>query len=95
MYGKRLVTERGPLPAHLLGDVWAQTWEIYDLVSPFPNATALNITQEMIKQVGRRKRTEFIEFCIVTVRINECYVINYIEYLMRILGQKICGQIYQ
>ncbi|XP_063595394.1 angiotensin-converting enzyme-like [Penaeus indicus] len=50
VYGKGLVTERGPLPAHLLGDVWAQTWEIYDLVAPFPNATTLNMTQEMIKQ---------------------------------------------
>ncbi|ROT83106.1 angiotensin converting enzyme [Penaeus vannamei] len=46
---KRLVTERGPLPAHLL-EMFGSDLEIYDLVSPFPNATALNITQEMIKQ---------------------------------------------
>ena len=29
--------EKGPIPAHLLGNMWAQSWvNIYDLVVPFP-----------------------------------------------------------
>ena len=34
-YGTDLVPQTGPIPAHLLGNMWAQTWEnIYDLVGP-------------------------------------------------------------
>ena len=34
-YGANLVPEKGPIPAHLLGNVWAQDWSnIYKLVSP-------------------------------------------------------------
>ena len=29
--------EKGPIPAHLLGNMWAQSWvNVYDLVVPFP-----------------------------------------------------------
>ncbi len=34
-YGADVVPERGPIPAHLLGNMWAQTWDnIYDLTAP-------------------------------------------------------------
>ncbi len=37
-YGKERVPEAGPIPAHLLGNMWSQSWEnIYPLVAP-PNA---------------------------------------------------------
>jgi len=37
-YGDQVVPETGPIPAHLLGNMWAQSWEnIYPLVAP-PNA---------------------------------------------------------
>jgi peptidyl-dipeptidase A len=37
-YGKQLVPDDSPLPAHLLGNMWAQDWtHIYSLVAP-PNA---------------------------------------------------------
>lgn len=26
-YGKDVVSERGPIPMHLLGNLWAQSWE--------------------------------------------------------------------
>ncbi len=30
-----IVPERGPIPAHLLGNIWAQSWDnVYDLVAP-------------------------------------------------------------
>src|SRR5262249_48932324 len=35
VYGAKLVPETGPLPAHLLGNMWGQTWSnIYPLVAP-------------------------------------------------------------
>jgi len=34
-YGPDVVPEKGPIPAHLLGNMWAQEWEnIYPLVAP-------------------------------------------------------------
>ena len=34
-YGKDVVSEDGPIPAHLLGNMWSQTWDnIYPLVAP-------------------------------------------------------------
>ncbi len=34
-YGPDVVPERGPIPAHLLGNMWAQSWDnIYPLVAP-------------------------------------------------------------
>ncbi len=34
-YGPDVVPERGPIPAHLLGNPWAQTWDnIYPLLAP-------------------------------------------------------------
>jgi peptidyl-dipeptidase A len=37
-YGDQVVPANGPIPAHLLGNMWAQSWEnIYPLVAP-PNA---------------------------------------------------------
>lgn len=34
-YGSRVVPETGPIPAHLLGNMWAQSWlNVYDLVAP-------------------------------------------------------------
>lgn len=34
-YGTDLVPQDGPIPAHLLGNMWAQSWEnVFDLVAP-------------------------------------------------------------
>uniref|UniRef100_A0A8C6R1G7 Angiotensin-converting enzyme n=1 Tax=Nannospalax galili TaxID=1026970 RepID=A0A8C6R1G7_NANGA len=50
-YGPQYISLDGPIPAHLLGNMWAQTWSnIYDLVAPFPSAPNLDATEAMIKQ---------------------------------------------
>jgi len=50
-YGEEVVSKRGPIPAHLLGNMWAQTWSnIFDLLVPFPNKSSVDVTQEMVKQ---------------------------------------------
>ena len=47
-YGKDKVSPTGPIPAHLLGNMWAQEWaEIYDLVEPFPGLAELNLDVEL------------------------------------------------
>ncbi|XP_064127021.1 angiotensin-converting enzyme isoform X1 [Loxodonta africana] len=56
-YGPERINLEGPIPAHLLGNMWAQTWSnIYDLVVPFPSAPKMDATEAMIKQGWTPKR---------------------------------------
>ena len=44
-YGAAVVPETGPIPAHLLGNMWAQSWEnIYPLVAPPQTAASYDLT---------------------------------------------------
>jgi len=48
-YGSQIVPAHGPIPAHLLGNIWAQDWSnIYDLVAP-PSTPTYDLT-EILKQ---------------------------------------------
>ncbi|XP_023949107.1 angiotensin-converting enzyme-like [Bicyclus anynana] len=50
-YGEASVRPDGPIPAHLLGNMWAQNWKsIMDLVMPFPQSPNLDVTSEMLRQ---------------------------------------------
>ena len=50
-YGKGIVENEGPIPAHLLGNMWAQNWRnILDIVIPFPDKPSINVTGEMVRQ---------------------------------------------
>lgn len=50
-YGANLVSATGPIPMHLLGNMWAQTWDnVADFTAPFPGKKQLDVTEEMIKQ---------------------------------------------
>jgi peptidyl-dipeptidase A len=44
-YGADKVVDGEPIPAHLLGNMWAQQWSnIYDLVEPYPGVLAMDVT---------------------------------------------------
>ncbi|XP_014676342.1 PREDICTED: angiotensin-converting enzyme-like, partial [Priapulus caudatus] len=50
-YGTDKVAIKGPIPAHLLGDMWSQSWEnIYDMLEPYPGAQAVDVTDAMVEQ---------------------------------------------
>ncbi|KAM9003003.1 angiotensin-converting enzyme-like [Sarcophilus harrisii] len=50
-YGSQHISLRGPIPAHLLGNMWAQSWtNIIDLVIPFPSSTQMDATMAMKSQ---------------------------------------------
>uniref|UniRef100_A0A0P4W2J2 Angiotensin-converting enzyme n=1 Tax=Scylla olivacea TaxID=85551 RepID=A0A0P4W2J2_SCYOL len=56
-YGEEHVSKRGPLPAHLMGNMWAQSWaEIYDLVIPYPGKTSVDVTPQMVQQGYNARR---------------------------------------
>lgn len=45
VYGSDVVPATGPIPAHLLGNMWAQSWEnILELVAPPQTAAAYDLT---------------------------------------------------
>ncbi|KAI8513678.1 hypothetical protein Bbelb_080020 [Branchiostoma belcheri] len=47
-YGQDKISATGPIPAHLLGNMWSQFWSnIYDLVEPYPGKTSLDVTPKM------------------------------------------------
>jgi peptidyl-dipeptidase A len=50
-YGKDKVKDHAPIPAELLGNMWAQEWNnIYDLVTPYPSEPKLDIDGRMVAQ---------------------------------------------
>ena len=50
-YGKDQVKEAAPIPAHLLGNMWAQEWtNIYPLVEPYPAQTSLDVDAALVAQ---------------------------------------------
>ena len=43
-YGKDRVRDGAPIPAHLLGNMWAQSWEnVYPLVEPYPGVGTADV----------------------------------------------------
>ncbi|CAH1242049.1 ACE [Branchiostoma lanceolatum] len=50
-YGEDKVSTTGPIPAHLLGNIWAKWWgNIYSLVAPYPNQPDMNVTSVLLQK---------------------------------------------
>nr|ANW11475.1 Lol71 [Bichromomyia olmeca] len=50
-YGDGVVSERGPIPMHLLGNMWGQTWsEVAPISVSISEQKLLDVTDEMVKQ---------------------------------------------
>jgi peptidyl-dipeptidase A len=50
-YGKERVPDGKPIPAHLLGNIWAQQWNnVYDLLEPYHGVSSLNVTSALKSQ---------------------------------------------
>jgi len=50
-YGPTVVAPTGPMPAHLLGNMWAQSWGgVYDLLEPNPGQPSPDVSKTMVAQ---------------------------------------------
>ncbi len=50
-YGKDKVPTDGPIPAHLLGNMWAQEWaNVYPLVEPYKGVASLDVNAALVAQ---------------------------------------------
>ena len=55
-YGDAVVPKTGPIPSHLLGNMWAQQWSnIYPLVEPYKGVASLDVTSAL----KRMREAEF------------------------------------
>ncbi|UYV61430.1 hypothetical protein LAZ67_1004800 [Cordylochernes scorpioides] len=51
LYGEEVVKPDGPIPAHLLGNMWGQSWNhLQDITRPFPDKQDVDITPEMVRR---------------------------------------------
>ena len=56
-YGKDKVPDGAPIPAHLLGDMWAQEWtNVYPLVEPYKGQVSLDVDGALASQGWDWKR---------------------------------------
>ncbi len=45
IYGDAVVPKTGPMPAHLLGNMWAQSWDyMYKELEPYPGEATIDVT---------------------------------------------------
>jgi peptidyl-dipeptidase A len=50
-YGADKVPAGKPIPAHLLGNMWAQQWDaVYDLLEPYPGVSDLDVDAALVAQ---------------------------------------------
>lgn len=50
-YGAERVPAGKPIPAHLLGNMWAQQWDaVYDLLEPYPGVSDLDVDSALVSQ---------------------------------------------
>ncbi|MDQ3297428.1 MAG: M2 family metallopeptidase [Myxococcota bacterium] len=51
MHGDKLVPKTGSIPAHLLGNMWAQTWGwLYKELEPYPGQAPVDVTPTLAKK---------------------------------------------
>jgi Angiotensin-converting enzyme. len=50
-YGKDVVPEKGPIPAHLLGNMWAQAWgNLYPVLAPKDADPGYDLTKILVEK---------------------------------------------
>jgi peptidyl-dipeptidase A len=51
IYGKEVVRDSAPIPAHLLGNIWAQEWaNLYKELEPYPGVGSIDLTAALRRQ---------------------------------------------
>jgi peptidyl-dipeptidase A len=51
IYGKEVVRDGAPIPAHLLGNIWAQEWaNLYKELEPYPGVGSIDLTAALRRQ---------------------------------------------
>jgi peptidyl-dipeptidase A len=55
-YGDKVVPKTGPIPAHLFGNMWAQSWEyLYPELEPYKGVAPIDVTPVLAKTYDAQK----------------------------------------
>ena len=68
-YGAQYIDLRGPLPAHLLSDMWGRFWiNLNEIAQPYPDKPSVDPSPEMIRQnyTVQRNGTTSLSWCSVS-----------------------------
>jgi peptidyl-dipeptidase A len=61
-YGDKVVPKTGPIPAHLFGNMWSQTWEyLYPELEPFKGVAPIDVTPVLAKSYDAQKMVKMGE----------------------------------
>jgi peptidyl-dipeptidase A len=62
-YGAEKVPKTGPIPAHVLGNMWAQEWQhLYPMLEPYPGRGGVDLTKLLVqKRYDAKKMVETAE----------------------------------
>jgi peptidyl-dipeptidase A len=62
MYGDKVVSKTGPIPTHLLGNMWAQSWEyLYPELEPYKGVAPVDVTPTLEKSYDAVKMVKMGE----------------------------------
>ena len=62
IYGDAVVPKTGPMPAHLLGNMWAQSWDwMYKDLEPYPGEAVVDVTPAIAAKLDDRGMTRLGE----------------------------------
>ncbi len=61
-YGDKVVAKTGLIPSHLLGNMWAQTWDyLYPELEPYKGVAPIDVTPELAKHYDAKKMVQIGE----------------------------------
>ena len=62
IYGDAVVPKTGPMPAHLLGNMWAQSWDwMYKELEPYPGEAVVDVTPAIAAKLDDKGMTRLGE----------------------------------
>jgi peptidyl-dipeptidase A len=62
MYGDKVVSKTGTIPAHLTGNMWAQAWGyLYKDLEPYPGQPEIDVTKTLEKSYDEKKMVQVAE----------------------------------
>ena len=61
-YGDKIVSKTGPIPSHLLGNMWAQSWDyLYPELEPYKGTAPIDVTPVLAKRYDAKKMVQMGE----------------------------------
>ncbi len=61
-YGDKVVAKTGLIPSHLLGNMWAQSWDyLYPELEPYKGTAPIDVTPELARHYDARKMVQIGE----------------------------------